>query len=510
MSVIAEKEQQHIEEKEADKLQHLSPFNGTLPIKGYDRELLLSEMLEAKKQDSNWRDGKTWSLVYHKDEEHEAFIKKAYSNYFSENYLNPMAFSSLRRFEHEVVRMCVNLMQGDSKTVGTITSGGTESILLAIKTYRDRARAKHRFLNRPNMIVPETVHVAFDKAAHYFDVELIRAPLNKDKSVDLKAVRKLINRNTILLVGSAPNYPYGTIDDISALGKLAQKHRLPLHVDCCVGGFMLPFIKKLGHATPAFDFSVPGVTSISADIHKYGYAAKGASVILYKNMSYLKHQFVVCADWCGGVYASPTLLGTRPGGSIAAAWAAMNSIGHEGYLKLAEETMEITQALINGINAIEGLEVIGDPRMTIFAYISTDADLNVFAVADLMEKKGWHIDRQQKPNTLHAMVTINHKTHYKKYLEDLQEAVIIAKQQPDLAKQGNAAMYGMVAELPLRGLVKNNVLKMMETMYSGEANSFGKDIESIGDNKTLDIGLKLLDVFTKAKAKLNSILRFVK
>jgi len=485
-------------------------FNGSLPLTGHNREILLSEMHATKQKDANWREGKTWSLVYHKDQQHEYFLKQAYSNYFSENYMNPMAFPSLRRYEHEVVRMCANLLGGDSDVVGTITSGGTESILLAIKAYRDRAREKRKFLRRPNMIVPKTVHVAFDKAAHYFDVDIIRAPLDENMCVDIKAVEKLINRNTILLIGSAPNYPYGTVDDITALGRLAKKFKLPLHVDACVGGFMLPFVRELGQDIPAFDFKVPGVTSMSVDVHKYGYAAKGASVILYKNMDYLKYQFVVCSDWCGGVYASPTLHGTRSGGSVAAAWAAMNSIGHTGYVDLARETMAITEKLMQGINAIDGLEVIGNPKMTIFAYLSKDEKLNVFAVADLMEKKGWHIDRQQKPNSLHAMVTINHKTHYQKYLDDLREAVSIARQQPDLAQQGNAAMYGMVAQVPLRGLVKNNVLKMMETMYSSENNTFGNSLDSIGNNKAVDLGIKMLASYSKAKNRLNGLLNGMK
>lgn len=481
-------------------------FDGSLPKKGYDREKILSEMHVAKRKDANWREGKTWSLVYHKDQQHEAFLKQAYSNYFSENYLNPMAFSSLRRYEHEVVRMCADLLGGDSNVVGTITSGGTESILLAIKSYRDRARQKRKFLRRPNMIVPESVHVAFDKAAHYFDVDIIRAPLDESMCVDTIAVEKLINRNTILLIGSAPNYPYGTVDDITALGRLAKKFKLPLHVDACVGGFMLPFVRDLGQDIPAFDFKVTGVTSMSVDVHKYGYAAKGASVILYKDMDYLKYQFVVCSDWCGGVYASPTLYGTRSGGAVAAAWAAMNSIGHTGYVDLARETMDITKKLIEGINAIDGLEVIGSPKMTIFSYLSKDEKLNVFAVADVMEKYGWHIDRQQKPNSLHAMVTINHKNHYEKYLADLIGAVSIVRQQPDLAQQGNAAMYGMVAQMPLRGLVKNNVLKMMETMYSSKNNTFGNSLDSIGSNKSVDIGVKVLTFFSKTKNYLNGLL----
>ncbi len=480
------------EEKQSARTEPCISFSGALPEVGYDPELILDKLKSSKHGNADWREGRTWSLVYHKDAEHEKFLKEAYASHFSENYLNPMAFSNLRQFEYEVVRMCARLFCGDDAVVGTVTSGGTESILLAVKSYRDRARDQRRKRSRLNMIVPDSVHVAFDKAAHYFDVDLIRVPLGDDMRVDTLAVEKLINRNTILLVGSAPNYPFGTVDDISALSRLALKHNLPLHVDACVGGFMLPFLAEIGYGQAAFDFSLPGVTSISADLHKYGYAAKGASVILYRNMNYLKYQFIICSDWCGGVYASPTLLGTRSGGAIAAAWGALNSIGQQGYRELARNTWEVTRQLIEGINGIEGLQVIGEPAMTIFAYQSTDENLDIFVVGDLMEERGWHMDRQQKPNSLHAMVTINHQSHYQNYLKDLQASVRIARSQPERSRQGGAAMYGMVAKVPLRGVVRNNVLKMMETLYGTAPDALGSGIDGIGQQSKMALGARIL------------------
>jgi len=264
----------------------------SLPKEGLEKETLLAQMQSYRGDDVPWRENKAWSLVYHAGDEHTALIKQAYNLFFSENALNPMAFKSLKRFEHEVVRMTAHMLNGDKNVAGTMTAGGTESLLLAVKTYRDRAR-KLRKVKNPEMILPTSAHVAFMKAAKYFDVKPVFAPLDDGFRVDVSAVRKLINKNTILLVGSAPNYPFGTIDPIEDLGQLAVQHDLPLHVDACLGGFLLPFFEKLGQPIPLFDFRVLGVTSISADVHKYGYAAKGASTLMYKSMDYEKYQFFV-------------------------------------------------------------------------------------------------------------------------------------------------------------------------------------------------------------------------
>ena len=475
---------------------------GRLPDNGIARDTLLSSMEAAASEDVDYRHGKVWSLVYHKDEEHLATIVEAHNLFFSSNYLNPMAFKSLKRFETDVVRMTADMLNGDADVVGTMTSGGTESILMAVKTYRDRARALKPRIRRPNMVVPETVHVAFEKAARYFDVELIRAPVGKDYRADVKAIRKRINRNTILLVGSAPSYPQGVIDPIAELGQLAQKKKLPLHVDACLGGFMLPFVRELGYPIRGFDFAVPGVTSISADVHKYGYAAKGASVILYRDMSYLRHQFLIVTGWSGGVYASPALLGTRAGSAIAAAWASMQSVGKRGFLDMAEKSMGLTERLIAGINAIDGLRVLGEPDMSVFAYASTDPMINIYAVADQMEARGWSVNRQQKPNALHAMVTVNHDQSIEPYLTDLRAAVANVRAKPELAYEGSAALYGMVAKLPMKGLVARNVLKIMEESYGpgqGELSLGGDDKEQ---DFVTRLGTRLLQSLDKVQARL--------
>lgn len=440
----------------------------TIPKKGLAKNAVLKMMRDYGVEDVDYRSGRTFSLVYYLGEEHTQFLKDAHNLYFSENGLNPMAFLSLKRFEAEVIRMTAHLLRGDRNVVGAMTSGGTESCLLAVKTYRDLARAKRPWIRRPEMIAPASVHVAFEKGAHYFGVKMVHAPLDKDFRVDVKAVRKLINRNTILLIGSAPPYPHGVVDPIEELGRLALQKKLPLHVDACLGGFFLPWVERLGRPVPRWDYRVPGVTSISADVHKYGYAAKGASTITYRNMDYMKHQIFVYESWPGGVYAGPGLLGTRPGGSIAAAWATLMAMGEDGYLAHAEGILATRDKLIAGINAIEGLQVNGQPDIGVFSYRSTDKKLNIFAVGDEMEKRGWHPDRNQRPDSLHAMITPSHQEVADRFLADLREAVAHVRRHPELADQGGAATYGLISAVPLRGMVKKQVLKMMMDFYGPE------------------------------------------
>ncbi len=440
----------------------------TIPQKGVDHTEILTRMGTYSDEDVNYRDSRTWSLVYHLDEKHTAFLKQAYDLYFSENALNPMAFKSLKRFETDIINMTASMLHGNKHTVGTLTSGGTESCLLPVLTYRDMARSKRKLPFKPEMIAPESIHVAWSKAAKYFGVKMRYAPLKQDFRVDVEAVRKMINRRTIMLVGSAPSYPHGVIDPIENLGQVAQQHHLPLHVDSCLGGFLLPFIEKNGRKVPPFDFRVPGVTSISADVHKYGFAAKGASTLIYRDMKYMKHQFFIHENWPGGIFASPALLGTRPGGAFAAAWAAMHALGEDGYCDNAKKIMEITKVLQDGIKAIDGLEVLGQPDMSVFAYHSTDVKVNIFAVGDQMEAKGWQIDRLQRPEALHVMVVPGHAKITNEYLSDLSTSVETVRSNPDLAAKGNAAMYGMIANLPFRGMIKKEVMKMMEGMYSSQ------------------------------------------
>ncbi len=473
----------------------------TLPSKRSSAADVLATMRAARDHDARWQDGRAWSLVFYAGDEVYELLKEAYTMFFSENGLNPVAFPSLKKFEAEVVSMTASLLGGDAETAGNMTSGGTESLLLAVKTARDWARANYPKVTEPEMILPASAHPAFDKAAHYFGIKAVHVPVKSDFRADVDAMAAAITHNTILLVGSAPSYPQGALDPIAELGQLALHRNLLLHVDACVGGMMLPFVKRLGYPVAGFDLSVPGVTSISADLHKYGYAAKGASVILYKSHALRRHQFYVSTDWAGGIYPSPTLMGTRPGGAIAAAWAVMNFLGEEGYLAIADTVMKTATKLKAGINATSGLKILGEPVMSVMA-MGGDG-LDVYQVGDEMGMRGWYMDRQQFPPSLHLTINYAHAGSADQFLVDLADAAArvrrfsltkladsaqvglvqaITKILPEktvseligraaglFSKGGgvpkrSAAMYGMMASLPNRGDVNELVLDLLDGM----------------------------------------------
>ncbi|MFQ3244461.1 MAG: sphinganine-1-phosphate aldolase [Arenicella sp.] len=366
--------------------------------------------------------------------------------------------------ENEIISATASILNATDEVCGLVNSGGTESCLLAVKTYRDMEKDKRR-VKKPEMIIPETAHVAWYKASEYFGVKIRQVPLDDNLVPDLKKLKKMINRNTVMILRSAPEHPHGTIDPIEAIGKIAQQHNIPLHVDACVGGFILPFMEMNGEDIPKWDYRVPGVTSISADIHKYGYAAKGASTITYRNLDYLRYQIFAQPNWSGGVFASSALLGTRLSGAYAGAWAALQYFAIDGYKKLADETLQAVNKLKHGITSIPELEIMENPQGPLFAYKSRDANVNIFAVGDQMDGKGWKVNRNQKPDGLHAMVTAQHLKAVDEYLIDLKAAVEIVKANPELANQGQAATYGMMAHVPLRGMIKKKVLEMYSELY---------------------------------------------
>ncbi len=439
-------------------------MNNTLPEVGREAQLILDELAQFGAHDPAYKDARLWSLVYYLDDDFSTFLGRAYQAYSSANGLNPTAFKSLKRFENEIVASTAHLLHGTPEVCGVMTSGGTESCLLAVKTYRDMAR-KLRGVRKPEMVLPATAHVAWFKASEYFDVKVRLLPLDERLHADAQQLGGLINSSTVMVLGSAPEYPHGSIDPIAAMGAIAQQRATPLHVDACVGGFILPFMEMNGAALPLWDYRVPGVTSISADLHKYGYASKGASVISYRKLDYLKHQMFVHADWPGGVFASPGMLGTRPGGAYAAAWAALQYFGVAGYRELARKTSLAFDRMAAGIRAMPELCVLGDPSGPLLAYGARDNAVNMFAVGDQMEHKGWQINRLQKPDGLHAMITARHLDVVEDYLRDLQDAVATVRADPTLAEQGGAATYGLMAHIPLRGMVKQQVLDIFCGMY---------------------------------------------
>ena len=336
-----------------------------IPDKGYERSEILSHMNSLKTNDCNFRDGKTFGLVYRIKDQHEQLMSDVQKEFMEENYLNPMAFKSIQSMESDVVAMTIKLCKGDNDVSGSMTSGGTESILLACKAYRDRILQKNS-RTKPEIILPTTAHVAFDKAAAYFGLKIKRLQLDKNYRADLSKLSKMINPNTAAVVMSAPQYPHGVIDPIKEACQITSKANIPLHVDACMGGFILPWLEKIGEPIPPWDFRVEGVTSISLDVHKYGYCPKGASLLLFRNMSYMKHQFFVATDWPGGVYASPTMAGSRPGHAIATAYASLLSIGAQGFLeqskKIASARKEFQKAVTTR-PGLSDLEIIGQPEV---------------------------------------------------------------------------------------------------------------------------------------------------
>lgn len=429
-----------------------------LPEHGRSRDEILAQMDTMRSRDANWRDGRVFSLVYFAGDDVLDLLYAASRKFFSENGLNPTAFPSLRRMETEILQIVAALFS-DENAVGTLTSGGTESILMAVKTARDWARKERPAVQRPRVLVPSTVHPAFVKAGHYFDVDVVHVPVGPDGRADVAATAAAIDDQTIMLVASAPSYPHGLMDPVTAIAALAQERGLLCHVDGCVGGFMLPFAERLGDKIPPWDFRVPGVTSISADLHKYGYAAKGASVILYKSRDLRQHQFEVYVDWPGGIWASPSMAGTRPGGPIAAAWAVLQYLGEDGYLRLAKQTLDAARALQAGVRTIEGLYVVGEPEISLFAIGSDTIDL--YGLADRLDARGFFLDRQHRPATLHLTVTPAHAPHVERLIAELAAATAEVRGQPP-SSEGSAAMYGMLGSLPDRAMVGGFVRQLLD------------------------------------------------
>lgn len=381
----------------------MKPSRKLFPEKGTDSAWLLDEMKELKKKDVAWRKGKMFGYIYYPADKSAHIIEEAYRLYTAENALNPSLFFSLRKFESETVQMMSDLLHAGPEAAGSLTTGGTESILMAVKTARDMARSTRPSVRHPELIVPASAHPAFDKAAHYLDIKIVHTPVRDDKRADIEAIRKAISHNTILIVGSAPCFPHGVIDPLEEIGRLAVEHDVPFHVDACMGGMILPFAEKLGYPIPLFDFRIPGVTSISADIHKYGYSPKGASVVIYADREIRRHQFFAYTNWSGGLYGSATIMGTRGGGPIAAAWASLMYFGTDGYMSMAKEVMEASKKIQEKINSIDGLRVISNPDACVFAFTSDKYD--IFEIGDRLSARGWTLDRIQFPGSLHMTLS---------------------------------------------------------------------------------------------------------
>ncbi|KAK7091633.1 uncharacterized protein [Littorina saxatilis] len=458
-----------------------------IPEKGISHEELRKKLLAMKEKEIDHEKGQIFAYTYtlrddhynlQKDvfdmftekfgnsENHEEIVREFHLAFLHENALNPMIYPCLRQMETEVISMTASMLHGDENAVGFMTSGGTESILMAVKTFRDRAKKLYPHIKNPEIIAPRTQHPVMAKAAHYFGLTIKHVPVGPDYKADVKAMEKAIGPNTILMACSAPQFCHGIVDPIEELSTLALKHGIPLHVDACFGGFMLPWVEKLGYQVPKWDFRCPGVSSISADIHKYGYCVKGASAIMYRDSELRKYQIFTYAEWPGGLYGSPSMAGTRPGANIAAAWASMLALGEEGYMSKAKELMDITASLKEGVQKIDGLTVIGEPHMTCFALGSNDPDVHILAVADVMETKGWKMERNQKPDSLHCSILPHHKASSDQVLADLAESVNTVRNDKGLQKKGTAGIYGMMATIPDKAIINDFITEFFSEIYT--------------------------------------------
>ncbi len=435
----------------------------SLPEKGMSKEEVLSNLESFKAGDVKWHEGQLFGLIYEAGLDVEDLVKEAHSLFLIENGLNPMAFPSLVKMETEVVSIITALSSGDDETVGNLTSGGTESIFMALKAARDWARETYPKIIKPEMVVPVTAHPAWNKAAHYLGLKINMTPVKDDLRADVAAMKNAITENTIILGGTAVTYPHGMIDPIEEIGQLAEENNLWLHVDACLGGLMLPFLKKLDGDIGPYDFSVPGVTSISADIHKYAYTPKGVSTVMYRNRDFRKFQIFAYADWSGGVYATPCLAGGRPGGVIAAAWAVFHYLGEEGFLALAKKARTAAEKIMEGINAMPQLYVLGNPHATVFAFGSNE--INIYELSATMAERGWHIDAQQLPPSLHMTVSPIHLAVADKFLEDLRRTIpdIPPADSQDLSEQ--AAMYAMLGTMPDRSMANDFAVEYINNLY---------------------------------------------
>ncbi|KAJ3726910.1 PLP-dependent transferase [Lentinula raphanica] len=456
--------------QDADVVRHLS-----LPPEGQSLEWILTEMDKMDHQSGSleWKRGKISGAVYHGGDDLEKVIVAAYQRYCVSNPLHPSVFPAVRKMEAEIVAMCLRLYNNPNGA-GTMTAGGTESIIMAVKTYRDWAKAT-KGITEPEMVIPSSAHAAFDKGAAYLKIKVHTIPVDPvTRKADVKRMRRALNSNTIMLVGSAVNFPDGNQDDIVALGALASSYNIGLHVDCCLGSFIVPYLEKAGLAEGSngkyklypFDFRVNGVTSISCDTHKYGFAPKGTSVVMYKDAALRRFQYYVYPDWSGGVYGSPSLSGSRPGALIAGTWAAMHYMGDKGYLDSCRDIVRCARNIADTISSsIPELYVLGSPPASVVAFGSKHPKVNILEVGDMMSKKGWHLNGLSGPPALHIACTRLTVTMVDTFIADLKDAINEAKVTPS-GKGTMVALYGLGNSSPVGPQMVTQLAEAyLDTMY---------------------------------------------
>ena len=412
-----------------------------MPSNGWSADDVFAGLEAMRTRDVRWREGRAFSLAYHAGSEALAVAEEAYRRFSGENALSTDAFPSLKQIQAEVVAMTGVWLGATPSSAGFMTSGGTESILMAVKAARDRLLAE-RQIRQPNMVMPTSAHAAFAKAGAYFGVEVRRVAVGSDWRADVAAMQSRVDKNTVLIVGSAPQYPQGVVDDIVGIAKVATDAQINCHVDACMGGVTLAYLQRLGENIAPWNLQVPGVSSISVDLHKFGYTSKGASVIMYASKHLRSFQGFVTGDWLGGVYGSSGVLGTKSGGSMASAWAVMHFLGDDGYLRLTRQAREATLQLATIIRNTPELVLRAEPDSTLLCFGAQDPSaLNAFAVADELSKRGWYVDRQTPPDSLHCTVNAIHHDKIDWFARDLHESVAIALAQKT---SGSVGTYGTV------------------------------------------------------------------
>ena len=434
-----------------------------MPAEPVDRAAILAEITGmAHAEDERGDKGTVSGSLYCGDHDHYHFLGEVFDLYSHANVLQRDMYPSATKFEGEIVAMTSDLLHGTG--IGVVTSGGSESLITALYAYRESAR-ETRHITQPNVVMPVTAHVALDKGAHWLGVEMRHAPLTDGYVADVAAMEALIDDQTVALVGSAANYAHGLIDPIEEIAALAESRDIGMHVDGCLGGWLLPWVERLGYDVPLWDFRVPGVTSISADTHKYGYALKGSSVLLYRDRELRKRQYFTYPDWPGGLYVSPGFAGSRSGGLIASTWAALLATGESGYLAAADDILRTAAVIRDGIRSgIPELEVIGDPLFLIA--FKAAADLDIYLVNDALMAQGWRMNPLQLPPALHFCVTRPNTAPgvAESFLEALRGAVAYAQQHHG-EKARSGAAYGFGGTPQGNFLVKTMMARVLDAMH---------------------------------------------
>ncbi|KAL8187007.1 UNVERIFIED_CONTAM: Sphingosine-1-phosphate lyase 1 [Gekko kuhli] len=447
------------------------PYVRTLPAKGLSQPEILQKLKEYSSAGKvRWEDGKVSGAVYSGEDKLTKLLLKVYEEFAWSNPLHPDVFPGVRKMEAEVVRMTCTLFHGGPRSCGAMTSGGTESILMVCKAYRDMAREKG--IKYPEILAPVSAHAAFDKAAHYFGMKMVHIPLTENMQVDVKAMKRAISGNTAMLVCSAPQYPHGIIDPIEEVAELAVKYKIPLHVDACLGGFLIVFMEKAGFPLKhQFDFRVKGVTSISADTHKYGYAPKGSSVIMYSEKKYRYYQFFVSTDWQGGIYASPTVAGSRPGGIIAGCWATMIHLGEDGYVEATRKIVSTARFIESELRKVDHIFVFGNPVLSVLSLGSDTFD--IFRLGNMLSSAGWNLTTLQYPSGLHISLTLLHTKPgvAEQFLKDIRESVAEIMKDPKAKTTGAGAIYGLAQAIPDRSIITDISHVYLDSLYTTESHN---------------------------------------